>query len=192
MPPPQSRATLSAAPDGIKSLYERGWTVVDEVPHDLVMSDSGARRTIHEAVAQAAARVERLEPAAAQQALREGAVLVDIRSDPERARDGIVPGSVHVPRTVLEWRLDPASEWRSPHAPELGDRVLVLCSHGFSSVLAAASLVDLGFARAGDIVGGFAAWREAGLPVALVAEADPEPGALPGMAPPAPAEPEPV
>jgi rhodanese-related sulfurtransferase len=143
------------------------------------MSDSATRRTIHDLVEQATARIERLEPDAAQVAVQEGAVLVDIRSDSDRARDGIVPGSLHVPRTVLEWRLAPESDWRSPHAPELGDRVVLLCNHGFSSVLAAASLVDLGFARAGDVVGGFTAWREAGLPVAPATGQ--EPGELPGM-----------
>lgn len=156
------------------------------MPHDLVMSESATRRTIHELVAQAAARIERLEPEAAQAAMREGAVLVDIRSDSDRSRDGIVPGSLHVPRTVLEWRLDPGSDWRSPHAPELGERVVVLCDHGFSSVLAAAMLVDLGFGRAADVVGGFAAWREAGLPVAFVEDARRDSDGVPGMGPPAP------
>lgn len=152
------------------------------MPHDLVMSEFAARRTVHELVAQAAARIDRLEPAQAEAAMREGAVLVDIRSDSDRERDGIVPGSLHVPRTVLEWRLDPGSDWRSLHAPELRDRVVVLCDHGFSSVLAAASLLDIGFARAADVVGGFDAWREAGLPVAHVKGR--EPGELPGMSPP--------
>jgi rhodanese-related sulfurtransferase len=153
------------------------------VPHDLVMSEFAARRTVHELVEQAAARIERLQPAAAHAAMREGAVLVDLRSDSDRQRDGIVPGSLHVPRSVLEWRLDPGSDWRSPHAPELGERVVVLCAHGFSSVLAAATLVDLGFARAADVVGGFAAWRQAGLPVASV-QPSRDPGEPPGMGPP--------
>ena len=155
------------------------------MPHDLVVTDSATRRTIHDLVGQASARIERLEPEAAHAAMQEGAVLVDVRSHSDRARDGIVPGSLHVPRTVLEWRLDPESDWRSPHSPDLGDRIVLLCDHGFSSVLAAASLLDLGFARAADVVGGFAAWREAGLPVAYVGDAPGAPDELPGMAPPA-------
>jgi rhodanese-related sulfurtransferase len=147
------------------------------------MSDSAKRRTIHDLVEQATARIERLEPLDAQAALEEGAVLVDIRSDSARERDGIVPGSLHVPRTVLEWRLDPASAWRSPHAPALNERIVLLCDHGFSSVLAAATLVDLGFARTADVVGGFAAWRGGGLPVASVPSSR-DPGARPGMSPP--------
>jgi rhodanese-related sulfurtransferase len=169
---------------GINGFYENRWTIAGVVPHDLVMSDSQARRTIRDVLEHATGRIDRLEPAAAQAAMAEGAVLVDIRSDSDRVRDGIVPGSLHVPRTVLEWRLDPESDWRSPHAPELGDRVVVLCNHGFSSVLAAASLVDLGFTRAADVVGGFAAWVEAGLPVAFVGAEDEAPAA-PGMGPPA-------
>jgi rhodanese-related sulfurtransferase len=149
------------------------------------MSQSATRRTVHELVEQAAARVERLEPVHAHAAMRAGAALVDIRSDSARKRDGIVPGSLHVPRTVLEWRLDPASAWRSPHAPTPDDKIVLLCDHGFSSVLAAATLVDLGFTRAADVVGGFEAWREAGLPVAFLGDAQGEPDALPGMSPPA-------
>jgi rhodanese-related sulfurtransferase len=147
------------------------------------MSDSAARRTIHELVEQASAKIDRLQPAEAHAAMREGAVVVDTRSDPDRRRDGIVPGSLHIPRTVLEWRLDPGSDWRSPHAPELDERVVVLCSHGFSSVLAAATLAELGFTRAADVVGGFAAWREAGLPVAFLDETGRESDGLPGMGP---------
>lgn len=148
------------------------------------MSNSAARRTIHELVQQASARIDRLQPAEAHAAMREGALLIDVRSDAARERDGIVPGSLHVPRTVLEWRLDPGSEWRSPHAPELDEHVVVLCDHGFSSVLAAATLAELGFTRSADVVGGFAAWREAGLPVAFLDEVGRDPDGLPGMGPP--------
>jgi rhodanese-related sulfurtransferase len=145
------------------------------------------RRTLAELLAEAEGRIERLEPADAASALREGAVLVDIRSAEDRERDGIVPGSLHVPRTVLEWRLDPDGDWRTPHVGGLDDRVLLICDHGCSSVLAAATLVDLGYARAGDVVGGFAAWRDAGLPVRPAPPHGREPGQLPGMRPPEPA-----
>jgi rhodanese-related sulfurtransferase len=136
---------------------------------------------VDELVAEAATRIDRLEPAAALSELAGGAFLVDIRADRDRERDGVVPGSFHVPRTVLEWRLDPASPWRSPHAPPLEQRVIVLCDHGFSSVLAAATLVDLGFARAADVVGGFAAWRDAGLPVTTADVQQREPGEIAGI-----------
>lgn len=140
-------------------------------------------RSLQALLDDARSRIERLSPEHAFEAVRAGAVLVDIRSDRARERDGIVPGSLHVPRTVLEWRLAPDSEWRSPHAPGTDARVLLLCDHGCSSVLAAVALVDLGFERAGDVVGGFEAWRAAGLPTAAAPKRDDD--ALPGMAPPA-------
>ncbi len=136
------------------------------------------RRSLDDLLRAARERIERLEPAAAWAATRDGARIVDVRAAPQQ----LVPGSLHVPRTVLEWRLDPDSRWRSPYAPGLDERVLLLCDHGESSSLAAATLVELGFARAGDVVGGFAAWVAAGLPVVAAA---PEPPGPPGMAPPA-------
>jgi rhodanese-related sulfurtransferase len=94
-----------------------------------------------------------------------GAVLVDIRSEPQRARDGVVPGSVFVARNVLEWRADPASRWRDPRIADPSREVVVMCDEGYQSSLAAATLQQLGLRRATDLVGGFQAWRAAGLPV---------------------------
>lgn len=130
------------------------------------MAVGAKRRTLEELLDAARAQIERLEPAEAFAAAERGALLIDIRSDLDRERDGIVPGSLHIPRTVLEWRLDLDSSWRNPHVSGLGAQIVLLCDHGCSSVFAAATLVDLGFERAGDVVGGFAAWREAGLPTA--------------------------
>ena len=89
----------------------------------------------------------RLRPDEAAAAVARGAALVDIRSDLDRERDGIVPGSLHIPRTVLEWRLAADSAWRNPFAPDVDKQVILMCDHGCSSVLAAAPLVGLGFAR---------------------------------------------
>jgi rhodanese-related sulfurtransferase len=139
-------------------------------------------RTLDDLVAEAAARIDRLEPREALAAKESGALLVDIRSDTSRERDGIVPGSLHIPRTVLEWRLAGEDEWRTPYVPGPGSRVVLLCDHGYSTVLAAATLVDLGFTRAGDVVGGFQAWRAAGLPVAPAPS--PRPDSRPGLGPP--------
>ncbi|HEX3291948.1 MAG TPA: rhodanese-like domain-containing protein [Gaiella sp.] len=112
-------------------------------------------------------RIERLEPEAAWAAASSGhALIVDIRSDDERGMAGIVPGSIHIPRTVLEWRVDPSSPWHNPHVGGPDRRLVLLCSHGYSSSLAAATLVDLGCGRAGDVVGGFEGWSRLGLPVA--------------------------
>jgi rhodanese-related sulfurtransferase len=123
-------------------------------------------RGVDELLVAARARIERLEPEAAWvEASRDGALIVDLRSADDRSRDGVVPGAVHIPRTVLEWRVDPASEWRNPHVGGRDCRLVLLCSDGYSSSLAGAALVDLGFARTADVVGGFTAWRRAGLPV---------------------------
>ena len=142
------------------------------------------RRTLEQLLTAARDRITRLEPAEALAAVEEGAVIIDIRSDFDRDRDGIVPGSIHVPRTVLEWRLAPESAWRNPHVGGLEQRVVLLCDHGLCSVLAAATLVELGFAHAGDIIGGFAAWREAGLPTMPAPRYGRDPDELPGMRPP--------
>jgi rhodanese-related sulfurtransferase len=124
-----------------------------------------ARTTIAELLADARRRLTRLNPAKARQAMRAGAVLIDIRSDSQIARDGSIAGALVIPRNILEWRLDPASQHRHPHAPQLDDHVILLCDEGYQSSLAAATLQQLGFARATDVEGGFQAWRAAGLPV---------------------------
>jgi rhodanese-related sulfurtransferase len=144
------------------------------------------RRTLEALLEDARSRIERLEAARAWEATRSGAVLVDIRSERNRVRDGIVPGSLHLPRTVLEWRLDPDSPWRSPYAPSLDRQVVLVCDHGCSSILAAATLVELGFSRAGDVIGGFAAWRAAGLPVVPAPAPADEPDEPAGMRAPDP------
>ena len=140
-------------------------------------------RSIDQFLAEARARIVRFAPEAAWALSRVGgALIVDLRSSDERRRHGIVPGSLHVPRSVLEWRADPAGEWRNPQL-QGRDVLILLCAEGYSSSLAAASLVDLGHERAADVVGGFDAWRKAGLPVATATEGD---GSLPGMGTPAP------
>ncbi|RKS69221.1 rhodanese-related sulfurtransferase [Motilibacter peucedani] len=122
------------------------------------------RRSIEQVLADARARIERLDPAAAALAQREGAVLVDIRPDENRLAEGEIPGAVVLHRNVLEWRFDPASGARVPEA-SYDLQVVVVCNEGYTSSLAAAALVELGVWRAADLVGGFRAWKAAGLPV---------------------------
>ena len=128
------------------------------------MAVKTTRRTLDQLLDEARARVNRYEPRTALGAVERGALIIDIRSVVDRQRDGIVPGSLHIPRTVLEWRLDPDSAWRNPHLGDTDRGIIVLCDHGYSSVLAAAALARLGYASVADVVGGFDAWREAGLP----------------------------
>jgi rhodanese-related sulfurtransferase len=123
------------------------------------------RRGIDEVLAAAQARLHRLTPAAAAAAVREGATLVDTRDGDLRTRDGRIPGSVHIPLSVLEWRVDPTSGHQSPELAGREDRLILICHEGYSSSLAAVRLHDLGFANATDVVGGFIAWAAAGLPI---------------------------
>jgi MFS family permease len=143
------------------------------------------RRTAAELLADAQRRISpRLEPGEARDEMGRGAVLVDLRSSDERRREGVVPGSVHIPRSVLEWRLDPDSGYSNPYV-EPEQRVIVFCAHGFSSSFAAATLRELGWRTATDVVGGYEGWKAAGLPTMAAAEDDEADGRLPGMGPPA-------
>jgi rhodanese-related sulfurtransferase len=123
------------------------------------------RRTAEQLLADAREGLDRVTPERALAALREGAVLIDIRSEVQRERDGAIPGSRFIPRNVLEWRCDPASPWREPTVADARGRLIVICNEGYQSSLAAATLQQIGFADATDVEGGFQAWRAAGLPV---------------------------
>jgi len=117
----------------------------------------------------ARSRLDRLTPRAAyKEVLWEGALLVDIRPEAQRAAEGEVHEALRplvIERNVLEWRFDPRSSSRIPEA-SYDARVIVLCQEGYTSSLAADVLRALGVARATDLVGGFMAWQAAALPVA--------------------------
>jgi rhodanese-related sulfurtransferase len=121
-------------------------------------------RTVDDLLAEARSRIVRVTPHAAAARVAAGAFLVDIRPAGQRAREGEVPGSLIIERNVLEWRFDPASDARLPQATGYDVDVIVLCSEGYTSSLAADALRSLGLHRATDVVGGFLAWAAAGLP----------------------------
>ncbi|GAA2079460.1 rhodanese-like domain-containing protein [Actinomadura alba] len=121
--------------------------------------------TIDELLAAARARLRRLQPAEAAAASSDGAWLVDTRPQFQRRAGGEIPGAILIERNHLEWRLDPASASRIPEATDHGVRWIVVCEEGYSSSLAAAALQDLGLRNATDLIGGFLAWKSAGLPV---------------------------
>jgi rhodanese-related sulfurtransferase len=123
-------------------------------------------KTVEQLLDEARARLRRLSPAEAADAFAAGALLVDIRPTAQREREGDVPGARVIERNVLEWRLDPASSDRIPEVTDHDQVVVVLCSAGYTSSLAAATLQDMGFRNATDVAGGFQAWKAAGLPVA--------------------------
>jgi rhodanese-related sulfurtransferase len=122
------------------------------------------RKTVADLLTESRAGLDRVTPAQAYEAMRDGGVLVDVRSQDERERQGLVPGAVHYPLSVVLWRLDPAEDTGNAKLP-LDTRVMLLCRQGYSSSLAAAQLREIGFERATDVVGGVEAWIDAGLPI---------------------------
>jgi rhodanese-related sulfurtransferase len=123
-------------------------------------------QTIGDLLERARQRIDRLTPDEARAEAEAGALLVDIRCQELLEETGTIPGARHVPLSVLYWRLDPTSGSNDPSVSDPERRIILLCAHGYSSSLAAATLRDLGFARATDVDGGFEAWAAAGLPVA--------------------------
>ncbi len=124
----------------------------------------GAPTTVDQLLAEARAGLRRLSPAEADAAVLAGGLLIDIRADSQRERDGVIPGARFIARNVFEWRCDPSSEWRDQEVTAQPDRqLIVFCNEGYQSSLAAAILQRFGFANAADLDGGFQAWREAGL-----------------------------
>jgi rhodanese-related sulfurtransferase len=112
--------------------------------------------TIDEMLAAARARLDRVRAEDLQRLVTEGAMLIDVRPVEERNRDGELEGAVVIDRNVLEWRLAPSSEWKIGEI-EPGQRVIVVCTDGYQSSLAAATLQELGVEGATDVVGGYRA-----------------------------------
>ena len=119
--------------------------------------------TVDELLERARRRLVRVKPEQAARELGEGALLVDIRPSEQRAQ-GEIPGAVVVDRNVLEWRLAPTSKWKIPEVTSHEIRLIVICNEGYSSSLVAAELHELGLVNATDVIGGFQAWKTAGLP----------------------------
>ena len=120
---------------------------------------------IYRALDKARRRLKRLTPEEAAAEHAAGALLVDTRPAEQRHRDGEIPGALVIDRNILEWRLDPTSPDCIPQVADEDARVIVICNEGFSSSLAAVSLKDLGLKNVTDVIGGFQAWKTAGLPV---------------------------
>lgn len=140
----------------------------DDTVLDPLVPPPGSR-SIDDVLASARARLQRLGPREAFDECiifnnPDGAVLVDIRPAAQRATYGEIPGALIIERNVLEWRFDPRCDARLDIATRYDLRVIVFCQEGYTSSLAAASLLDLGLKNATDVVGGFKAWKGAGLP----------------------------
>lgn len=143
---------------------------LDDVGHfpvegaSAVLYRRSRRMTIHDKVFEARSRIARLTPG--ELAGRLGGdtapTVVDTRTSTDRGRYGVISGSIHVPRTVVEWHLDPANGYRHPAVTSFDQPLVLVCNGGYSSSLAAANLLDLGFTDVGDLVGGLRAWLDAG------------------------------
>ena len=116
-------------------------------------------RPVDDVLEEARTRIGRVHPADLDQVIAVGGLVVDIRPEAQRRAEGALPGAVVIERNVLEWRLDPRGEHRIPEVQDHDQPVVVVCSAGYASSLAAASLADLGFTRAADLDGGYLAWR---------------------------------
>jgi rhodanese-related sulfurtransferase len=122
------------------------------------------RMTIDERLAVARSRIARLSPSEADEARAAGAVIIDTRDSADRIAEGIIPGSVRITRDTLEWRADPTAELPDPVVSDFDNDLIVVCNDGYGSSLAADSLRRLGHSTVADIIGGYRAWKAAGLP----------------------------
>ena len=130
----------------------------------MTMTTTCSGLTVDELLQAVRLRLDRLDAYEAHAAAAAGALLVDIRPQLNRELEGEIPGALVIERNVLEWRFDPSSPDRLPEA-SAGATLILVCNEGYASSLAAAALQDLGVHRATDLIGGFRAWRAAGLPV---------------------------
>jgi rhodanese-related sulfurtransferase len=126
-------------------------------------------RSIDQVLADARARLVRVDADGAAGILARGGLVVDLRPLEERRREGEIPGAIAVGRNVLEWRLDPASLHRIDEVTGYDQAIVLVCTEGYASSLAAASLQDLGLRNATDLEGGFRAWAASGRPIEPVA-----------------------
>jgi rhodanese-related sulfurtransferase len=116
-------------------------------------------RSVDQLLADARDQIQRVGPAELERWRAEGALIVDIRPERQRAAEGDFDGAIVVERNVLEWRFDPHGEHTLPEVESYDQRVIVVCSEGYASSFAAASLRALGFHRVADLDGGYWAWR---------------------------------
>jgi rhodanese-related sulfurtransferase len=126
--------------------------------------------TIDEMLDDARARIDRMYVFEIAEAVRRGAIFVDIRPQAQRALEGTLPGALAIERNVLEWRLDPTSSAHLALAVDHEVEWVIVCSEGYTSSLAAASLRQLGLNKVTDLVGGYKAIKAAGLLGALIGQ----------------------
>ncbi|MGA2421498.1 MAG: rhodanese-like domain-containing protein [Candidatus Acidiferrum sp.] len=162
-----SRLVRRDRTSGEDGTVDQEWRVPKQQP-----LDRAGALSIEQMLSAARARLRRMPPDEAYEAMvKTGAILVDIRPDAQRAIEGGIADALIVERNVLEWRFDPASDARLLVATNHDIKVIVFCSEGYTSSLAAIALQDIGLWRATDVIGGFRAWRAMGLPIVPPSEA---------------------
>jgi rhodanese-related sulfurtransferase len=114
--------------------------------------------TTDELLDRARQKISRVTPASLETVAATGGLIIDIRPSEQRRSEGELDGAIILERNVLEWRLDPTGSHRIPEVRDHDQEIVIVCSAGYASSLAAASLVDLGFTRAADLDGGYQAW----------------------------------
>ena len=117
-------------------------------------------KTAHDLVAAAKTRVQEISPEAAEQAIRDADVLIDVRETDEFSA-GHIPGAVHMSRGMLEFKLSSTPELTSRDI-----RIVLYCKTSGRAALAARSLADMGYLQVRSIEGGYDAWHVAGKPIA--------------------------
>jgi len=115
--------------------------------------------TVDDLLARARRRIRRVGPRELEGVLEGGGLVIDIRPAAQRAQEGELPGALVVERNVLEWRLDPNGDHRLPQVTSRDQPIVIVCSAGYASSLAAASVTDLGYTWIADLAGGYQAWR---------------------------------
>ena len=116
-------------------------------------------RSADDLVKRARRHIDRTRPEDLADVVSAGGLVVDIRPAAQRSDEGELPGALVIERNVLEWRLDPHGDHRLPETTGFDRPVVVVCSEGYASSLAAASLHQLGYRKATDLIGGYRAWR---------------------------------
>lgn len=129
----------------------------------------GPRTTVHDLLFEARSLIGRVDPIVLHDRLSQPdpPLVVDTRTPTDRARFGVIDSSIHVPRTVLEWHLDPANGYLHPSVTSFDQPIVVVCNGGYSSSIGAANVKRIGYTDVADLIGGFRAWRAHGLPVVM-------------------------
>lgn len=126
--------------------------------------------TAAQMVAEARARIEEVETPDLIAMLDDpDLVIVDIRDIRERQRSGAIPGSIHAPRGMIEFWVDPDSPYHKEVFAQVGKKYVFHCASGWRSALTVATLQDMGF-EAAHLREGFSTWADQGGPTEQIAK----------------------